>query len=499
MKGKRWIAVALVCLAGVGIGGCSIFTGAPGDVREESETMGEDGLVVPSASSQETEESSQTKPTKTEPESIPPFPDAERETKAEPMEDGERIVLMTDVHYLARSLTDRGSSFQNEIEHGDGKLTHYVWEIVDAAFDEIELLTPDVLIVSGDLTLNGEVKSHEEFAALLDEVERRGISVLVIPGNHDINSRWASSYIGKNREPVQTIDAGGFASIYAQFGYNEASERDPYSLSYTYDLSPSMRLLMLDTCQYEPKNMVEGQLKVETLQWADEQLKKAKEDGMNVLPIGHHNLLAQSRMYTTQCAMNNNGDVIELFQKYELPLYLSGHLHVQRIRKHKAEPGAADDSYGIMEIVTDALSIPPCQYALLEWKRDGSMEYSTKAVDVSAWAARTGSQNPDLLDFEGWSERYIQKLIIDQIRGVVKNLGNDVEHSMAEVYASVYIDYYAGRRIDAKGIRSSKGYRWWERNMPDSYLLKELDAMIDDSDRDNNYMLLPEVNAVAEE
>ena len=42
-------------------------------------------------------------------------------------------------------------------------------------------------------------------------------------------------------------------------------------------------------------------------------------------------------------------------------------------------------------------------------------------------------------------------------------------------------------------------YRWWERNMPDSYLLKELDAMIDDSDRDNNYMLLPEVNAAAEE
>ena len=70
---------------------------------------------------------------------------------------------------------------------------------------------------------------------------------------------------------------------------------------------------------------------------------------------------------------------------------------------------------------------------------------------------------------------------------------------MAEVYASVYIDYYAGRRIDAKGIRGSKGYRWWERNMPDSYLLKELDAMIDDSDRDNNYMLLPEVNAAAEE
>ena len=97
------------------------------------------------------------------------------------------------------------------------------------------------------------------------------------------------------------------------------------------------------------------------------------------------------------------------------------------------------------------------------------------------------------------SEQYIQKLIIDQIRGVVKNLGDEVEHSMAEVYAAVYIDYYAGREIDAKGVRNSKGYRWWQRNMPDSYLIRELDAMIDDSDRDNNYMLLPELQNAAKE
>ena len=54
------------------------------------------------------------------------------------------------------------------------------------------------------------------------------------------------------------------------------------------------------------------------------------------------------------------------------------------------------------------------------------------------------------------------------------------------------IDYYAGRNIDAKGVRTSQGYTWWERNLPDSYLLKELNSMINDSDRDNNYLLLPE-------
>ncbi len=36
---------------------------------------------------------------------------------------------------------------------------------------------------------------------------------------------------------------------------------------------------------------------------------------------------------------------------------------------------------------------------------------------------------------------------------------------------------------------------WWDKLDAN----RELDAMIDDSDRDNNYMLLPEVNAAAEE
>ena len=67
-----------------------------------------------------------------------------------------------------------------------------------------------------------------------------------------------------------------------------------------------------------------------------------------------------------------------------------------------------------------------------------------------------------------------------------------MKRSMAVTYADVYIDYYAGRNIDAKGVRTSQGYTWWERNLPDSYLLKELNSMINDSDRDNNYLLLPE-------
>ena len=403
-----------------------------------------------------------------------------------------KIIQATDLHYQSASSEDDGAAFNTFVERCDGKVVKYLPQLLDAFIDQVIKEKPAALVLSGDITMNGEKINHEELSERLHKVQDAGIPVLVIPGNHDINNPNAAVYFGDEKESTDSVTPEEFYDLYHMYGYDQAISRDSASLSYVYQLDERNRLLMLDSCQYEPKNLVEGRIKEETLAWMEEQLQKAKEDGMQILPIAHHNLLAQSRMYTTQCAMENNGEVIDLLQKYKIPLFLSGHLHVQRIRKHKAEPGVADDAYGIQEIITDSISIPPCQYGILQWKEDGSMEYSTESVDVSSWAKRTGQENTDLLDFEGWSENYIQKLIADQIGGVVKNVGREVKRSMAVTYADVYIDYYAGRKIDAKGVRTSEGYTWWERNLPDSYLLKELNSMINDADRDNNYLLLPE-------
>ena len=402
------------------------------------------------------------------------------------------VILATDLHYQSALTDDGGEAFQLFVERSDGKVIRYLPQLLEAFLDEVIEEKPAALVLSGDITMNGEKVNHQELADRLKRVQDAGVQVLVIPGNHDINNGNAAVYYGAEKAAAPSIDGPEFYDIYHEYGYDQALSRDSDSLSYVYALDERNWLLMLDSCQYEPDNKVEGRIKDTTMAWMDEQLAKAGEEGIFVVPIAHHNLLAQSRMYTTQCAMDNNQDVIQLLQKYRLPLFFSGHLHVQRVRKYKAEPGVPEAAYGIQEIITDALSIPPCQYGHIIWEEDGSIYYETRSVDVSAWARRTGIDNPDLLDFEDWSFRYIQKLISDQIRGVVKNLGNDVERSMAATYAGVYIDYYAGRKIDAKGIKGTRGYRWWERNMPDSYLLRELNAMIADSDRDNNYFLLPE-------
>ena len=404
-----------------------------------------------------------------------------------------KVILATDLHYQSHEADDKGKAFWDFVEKCDGKVVEYLPELLEAFLDEVIEKKPAALILSGDITMNGEKLNHQELARRLKRVQENGVQVLVIPGNHDINNHNAALYFGKEKTQAPSVTAEEFFEIYREYGYDQAFSRDEASLSYAYALDEKNWVLMLDSAQYDPVNHVEGRIKEETLIWMREILQEAKEQDIFVLPVAHHNLLSQSRMYTIQCVMENNLQVADLLEEYGCPLFLSGHLHVQRIHKFKREPGIPDEAYGIQEIVTDALSIPPCQYGWLEWKEDGSLEYSTAAVNVSAWAARTGNENPDLLNFEDWSYRYIRSLITIQIASSIRNLGDEITQSMAGLYAGVYMDYYAGRVIDKAEVRSTLGYRWWQRNLPDSPMLKEMEAMMKDADRDNNYLMVPGV------
>lgn len=403
------------------------------------------------------------------------------------------LILATDLHYQSHEAGDGGAAIQEFIAACDGKVVEYLPELLDAFMDEVIEARPSALVLSGDITMNGERLNHLELSERLKKVQEAGIQVLVIPGNHDINNTNAAVYLGEQKTQAESITGGEFYEIYHEYGYDQAFSRDEASLSYAYALDEKNWLIMLDSAQYDPVNRVEGRIKEETMEWMEGILKQAKEEGCFVLPIAHHNLMNQSRMYPTQCEMENGPEVVTLLEKYQVPLFMSGHLHVQRIKKYKSEPGVGEEAYGIFEIITDALSIPPCQYGQLVWQEDGSLDYSTRSVDVSAWAARTGNENPELRDFESWSYEYIKELISAQIGGSIRNLGEEITDSMAAIYAQVYMDYYAGRKIEQEEIRGTKGYQWWERNLPDSRMLDEMERMMEDADRDNNYLMVPGV------
>ena len=84
--------------------------------------------------------------------------------------DGEwesHLIQGSDIHYFAKELTDNGPRFQEMVEYGDGKIVTYIDAITDAFLDEVMEYCPDALILSGDLTLEGEKKSHQELAKKL--------------------------------------------------------------------------------------------------------------------------------------------------------------------------------------------------------------------------------------------------------------------------------------------------------------------------------------------
>ena len=122
-----------------------------------------------------------------------------------------------------------------------------------------------------------------------------------------------------------------------------------------------------------------------------------EKQGVTVIPVSHHNLLDESTLYPEECTIENTKEVTALLETYGVPVYLSGHLHLQRIKKHTSNlntPGG----YGIREIVTSPLPMAPCQYSILNWQTDGSLSYHTKKVDIAGWAQRYGEEDENLLN-----------------------------------------------------------------------------------------------------
>lgn len=435
-------------------------------------------------------ESEEIKPTVPPPETIEPFPDAETSADMEVVP-GLKLIIASDIHYLARELTDHGSEFTQMVQHGDGKVTNYIWEIMEAFTEEVIQERPDALILPGDLSLNGELKSHRELVEYLKRIEDNGIPVLVIPGNHDINNVGASRYFGGRRIPAEPATVQQFYQIYREFGYDEAISRDPESLSYVYPISDKVWGLMLDTCQYKEKNLVGGMIDLETYYWIEQQLDAASEAGVMLLPVSHHNLLDESKIYQDDCTIEHSERLMEILIGWGAPLYLSGHLHVQHYMNSDPEPGGTT---GIYEIVTSSLATPPCQYGVLYFEEDGKFQYHTQILDMDSWAKATGQTDINLLEFSNYRVPFLENVFYNQAHDQLEKMKElkltDTQMGrMCQVYARANCYYYWGRAVEmAELLQASEEYELWWEYAPNSAQTAYLEYILDEAFTDYNFL-----------
>lgn len=246
------------------------------------------------------------------------------------------IYIASDIHLYSNNLIGENNvNCVKEKFTSDGRVQEYDYELVNSLVNEVNKNKPEFLVISGDLSFNGERDSHLELVKLLDKI--KDTKVLVIPGNHDTYSLNSFSCLNDEVTTIDSITSDEFKTIYKDYGYSNAYSYDLESLSYIYEISEDKWLMMLDTNQskYNEEfgmNIVGGFIFENTYKWMEENLKYAYQNNIEVISVSHHNLLVHNHLFNTSYTLFNNEEIIDLFTKYDVKLNFSGHLHIQSIK-----------------------------------------------------------------------------------------------------------------------------------------------------------------------
>lgn len=289
--------------------------------------------------------------------------------------------VVSDPHYIDKSLTDSGMAFKKIKQTAAGKELDYQKESWQAFLTKAIEQKPDMLIITGDLTLNGEKVSAEKLAELLKQLTNKGIHVFVIPGNHDVNDGWARKFVDDQQEKTDSISIADFKEIFADFGYQNATNYDKSSLSYSVAVNKKYNFLFLDSNLYPKDNQPQtrpttgGTIRRKTMNWVKEQLEEAKQEKKQTLIFMHHNIYAHNNLLSTGFVINNADEFKQVLADYQVPIVFSGHIHAQDIMTETIK------EHQLTEIVSSSFSIAPQAYGVV--KLDGnSFHYQKKKIRI---------------------------------------------------------------------------------------------------------------------
>jgi 3',5'-cyclic AMP phosphodiesterase CpdA len=281
-----------------------------------------------------------------------------------------KIAIISDLHVMAPELlVNEGTAFEQYLNR-DRKMLRESLEILDTLVSDIQELKPNIVLVTGDLTKDGERVSHQLVAGRLQRLVDAGIQVFVVPGNHDINNPDARIYDGDNSSPTDTITRSEFAEIYKNMGYDGQSRRDPDTLSYCRDVTDGLTILAIDACMDRLNTFVSrgdardhcktsGNLEVSSQQWLVEQAAAATSAGKRVIAMMHHHLVPHFHMEDTLAApymVDGAGQLCQRLVAAGVHVIFTGHLHISDI----GQTSVNQDQ--MVEIATAAAVGYPCQW-----------------------------------------------------------------------------------------------------------------------------------------
>ena len=301
-----------------------------------------------------------------------------------------RIMLISDPHVMGPGLLiNKGEAFDSA-NLLDRKLNDYS----SAIFDEIIAVAlkekPDLFLISGDLTKDGELLSHQYVVQKLYELKEAGIRAFVVPGNHDMGTVDAHYYDGDDSYKAETINTSQFAEMYQDFGYGADVEQEPTTLTWCCEPFDGFVLIGIDTGH--DGSPLNGVISYETYQWVQQRAKAATAAGKEVVVMMHHALFPHminaekiSSTYAVKLGMPN-GDGNYTYYSYStlrnhladagVGVVLTGHVHALDIAKDANK----DLTRTIHDISTATCAAYPCPYRLLTLNDDRTMSIRTHYI-----------------------------------------------------------------------------------------------------------------------
>ena len=128
------------------------------------------------------------------------------------------IMVATDFHLFSNNLISKDNKIYTKDKiTSDGRVQEYDYELVNELVNKVNEIKPEALIITGDLSFNGEQDSHEELIKILNKINDN-IKVVVTPGNHDYNNIAPQSIINDQIEYVDGLTIDEFPILYKDFG-----------------------------------------------------------------------------------------------------------------------------------------------------------------------------------------------------------------------------------------------------------------------------------------
>lgn len=297
-----------------------------------------------------------------------------------------RIAVMSDLHYLSPDMIADTEDFEHAF-NSDRKLLKESSSVLHEMLERVRADKPDILLVSGDLTKDGEQECHAALAKQLQQLQQDvpGLKIYVINGNHDIRNYNAKNFNTADGKavPATRTEPEDFKQIY-DFVYSDptviatftpAEGNKAGGLSYVARPVEGLTIIAMDTCRYSSDNTSNGDDEHETSgaisadleKWVIEQTAAAKARGDLVIGLEHHGLVPHFDVQPTILPMYLVNGYERIAQEYAdagMSVVFTGHMHAVDIAAMTTKAGNT-----FYDIETGSALTYPCPIRFVDLRR----------------------------------------------------------------------------------------------------------------------------------